>query len=871
MSCFKWCFWRGDHKTRDDSSNFSNHIVKRKNTENRIRTKANEVFFKGGSVVVNNNTKTHKEPHEKDIIQSNLTTTNNYMDNNTAKPLKKIFTAITKTTITNISDSKVSDGDITIAPFKRKSKTYWEAKDKLHCYFCGGAACKHENWQNHEGTPAIIGLHSDFITEDVIASQRPSTILINQYNLIGAFKKNNIGLIVNVQREGEHPFCGPNKKLEESSGFAYDPHTFISEDIKVRRTGWKDMSIPDSINFMLDIVKEMAVTINENKSKVLVHCHAGFGRTGVVIACYYIYVTNKSVHEVIDYIRSKRPGSIQKDSQYNFCIKFKNYINKCRLIFGDKNPVEYYMKNQNELLFGEDLKRHEFIPKLISIIFEKIEDNLNKEKITKEQIYQYMFYPEEWTEDEESRLVYLKQQINLGRWNALNEKEIEVKVLTQLLYDWLEDCVTHVISPDKIYFIFQEKGLSFLIEKNIKDSQEFTKSSRKSLCDNIKICLRTIESETLCCIANFLNRIKPGKGSKTSDRDSFMQVTKRLCVALLGFDTKNSTNNNENEKIIDYALRLFNLLAFFGIVLEKDIEDEIIVTKKNCFSPYVNRRKMQEVSLPEFKLINTDTGAVCLQNTNNNIKININNSYNVTGSPSLKNKYDHKMFEAYRLLDIYFGNEKEKFEEMNNLEETLNNLGQTGTVTASRTGTEGENNFVLDRLKSILKTQTPKLSKRVIATPEKCAEITRRTKRGVTLGSIKEQLLKFGNNKVTGINLVKLNLIKKDESDLFNEENVLKRSTFTSKTDNDSPIKNSVILSQESENSVETKPHIVKVTTERPSLKGILKRPSDNHNKVTMKHKVSMTQLREMDNLSVNKKHNSMLDSSSAKVSSDSD
>ena len=54
--------------------------------------------------------------------------------------------------------------------------------------FCGGKSCKHENWKLHP-KPAIKGLHSDQITDDVFASQRLSTRLIHEYNIIDQFHK----------------------------------------------------------------------------------------------------------------------------------------------------------------------------------------------------------------------------------------------------------------------------------------------------------------------------------------------------------------------------------------------------------------------------------------------------------------------------------------------------------------------------------------------------------------------------------------------------------------------------------------------------------------------------------------------------------
>ena len=86
------------------------------------------------------------------------------------------------------------------------------------------------------------------------------------------------------------------------------------------------MNIPDSIEFMIDIVKDMFNTTKEDKKKVLVHCHAGYGRTGIVLACYMLYDSNKNAREVVDEIRIKRKGCVQKKSQFDYIEKFKNCI-----------------------------------------------------------------------------------------------------------------------------------------------------------------------------------------------------------------------------------------------------------------------------------------------------------------------------------------------------------------------------------------------------------------------------------------------------------------------------------------------------------------------------------------------------------------
>ena len=186
----------------------------------------------------------------------------------------------------------------------KEKKFFHEFKDKIRCFFCGGKRCKHEDFTKNENpNNAITGLNSNYITPNVIASQRPSELLIQKYSLISVFKQMNIGLIVNLQREGEHPYCGPNAYNLTSAGYSYNPSMFSGDDIRCKLSGWKDMEVPSSMNFMLDIVKDMTAVVKDEHKKVLVHCHAGYGRTGVVIACYMLFNSEEDSDSIIRQIR----------------------------------------------------------------------------------------------------------------------------------------------------------------------------------------------------------------------------------------------------------------------------------------------------------------------------------------------------------------------------------------------------------------------------------------------------------------------------------------------------------------------------------------------------------------------------------------
>ncbi len=84
-------------------------------------------------------------------------------------------------------------------------------------------------------------------------------------------------------------------------------------DVKYLHVPTEDYSAPD-MQQIDEAVEFIQKRIQENEP-VMVHCAAGIGRTGTILACYLIKYKKMSVTDAIEKVREVRPGSIQSESQ----------------------------------------------------------------------------------------------------------------------------------------------------------------------------------------------------------------------------------------------------------------------------------------------------------------------------------------------------------------------------------------------------------------------------------------------------------------------------------------------------------------------------------------------------------------------------
>ncbi|KAG1660567.1 hypothetical protein FOA52_005103 [Chlamydomonas sp. UWO 241] len=218
-----------------------------------------------------------------------------------------------------------------------KASWVFRTKERIQCVCEGGGSCSREDPAKQQGENAIAGLHCSWVGDSILAMARPWQSYVVQHGLVDAFVRSRIGMILNLQEVGEHENCGPpgNPGNLPSSGFSYDPDTFMAAGIGFYNFSWRDMGVPD-LDKMMDIVQVMDYVISVEQRRVAVHCHAGLGRTGLVIACYMVFAGTHGADAAVASVRADRPGAVQTRQQVEFVGVFGQYLAYLRSIFREQ-------------------------------------------------------------------------------------------------------------------------------------------------------------------------------------------------------------------------------------------------------------------------------------------------------------------------------------------------------------------------------------------------------------------------------------------------------------------------------------------------------------------------------------------------------
>ncbi|XP_071810992.1 uncharacterized protein [Apostichopus japonicus] len=100
----------------------------------------------------------------------------------------------------------------------------------------------------------------------------------------------------------------------------------IHEVTQYHYLGWPDMKVPQRADILWDIIDEVEKDEDENSPPIVVHCSAGCGRTGTVIALASLRKMMKQeraidVFNFVNNMRKQRPSMVQVVEQYQFIFE----------------------------------------------------------------------------------------------------------------------------------------------------------------------------------------------------------------------------------------------------------------------------------------------------------------------------------------------------------------------------------------------------------------------------------------------------------------------------------------------------------------------------------------------------------------------
>ena len=110
--------------------------------------------------------------------------------------------------------------------------------------------------------------------------------------------------------------------LEEEPSVPEQPAQELG--ISIRHMAIPDMQAPPSMQNTLELLQEMEAQINAGR-RLAVHCRAGLGRTGTILAAYLVFTGMKPI-EALRKVRCADPRMVQSEEQEQFIEEFSDWL-----------------------------------------------------------------------------------------------------------------------------------------------------------------------------------------------------------------------------------------------------------------------------------------------------------------------------------------------------------------------------------------------------------------------------------------------------------------------------------------------------------------------------------------------------------------
>jgi len=218
----------------------------------------------------------------------------------------------------------------------------------------------------------------------------------------------------------------------------------------------------------------------QNGQKVAVHCHAGRGRTLLVIGSWMIYHQKLSAKDVISDCSEKREGVLSKSSQRKFLHDFEQYLNNKRKIFHPipAQNLSELLKMQKTLMNSEMARTVRFYPLLLYEVERKIKNMMILKICSSYSVLKGFLNVDEniftspWGRSHEDDLKQTKSWINRMDYDIL-ENIKDPRIICQLILDLFENLALPSIGYDVLFrledLLDEEHGFALLEQNTIFD------------------------------------------------------------------------------------------------------------------------------------------------------------------------------------------------------------------------------------------------------------------------------------------------------------------------------------------------------------------------------------------------------------------
>lgn len=154
-------------------------------------------------------------------------------------------------------------------------------------------------------------------------------VFAGEHPLFNIYKRSAKGNIPTLLRFGITVFLDLTQSYEVPEYASFLPPNVQRISFPIR-----NFDVPSSVESVMNLFRRLEQLIHERPhAKLYIHCHGGVGRTGTIVACYYIYFEHFSFEESLDKMkrkyaqspRSRIMDAPETQSQVEFVRRFAEY------------------------------------------------------------------------------------------------------------------------------------------------------------------------------------------------------------------------------------------------------------------------------------------------------------------------------------------------------------------------------------------------------------------------------------------------------------------------------------------------------------------------------------------------------------------